>query len=120
MRKDPLLIQAIQLLSMRVAALPEFGALFSESSCLDGEEREIIGYCEAFISMFPKDPLSIDLKKVYIPALVKIGLAKWRRTELTHLGGKLANKETEEILLTEAENPPEVSYADSKDSETET
>ena len=118
MRKDPLLIQAIQLLSMRVAALPGFGALFSESSCLDGEEREIIGYCEAFISMFPKDPLSIELKKLYIPALIRIGLFKWRRTELTHLGGKLANKETESVDITKADMPPEVEYIEPSEAPT--
>jgi len=118
MRKDPLLIQAIQLLSMRVAALPKFGALFSESSCLDGEEREIIGYCEAFISMFPKDPLSLELKKLYIPALIRIGLFKWRRTELTHLGGKLANKETESVDITTADIPPEVEYIDTTENPT--
>jgi len=115
MRKDPLLIQAIQLLSMRVGGLPVFGELFSESSCLNYEEREIIGYCEAFISMFPKDPLSKEIKKKYIPALTRIGLAKWRRTELTHLGGKLANKETEEVDISKADQPPEVEYIEPTD-----
>ena len=115
MRKDPLLIQAIQFLSMRVAALGKFGESFSLTSCLDGEEREIIGYCEAFISMFPKDPLSIELKKLYIPALIRIGLFKWRRTELTHLGGKLADKETESVDITKADMPPEVEYIESTD-----
>ena len=118
MRKDPLLIQAIQLLSMRVGGLPIFGELFSESSCLNYEEREIIGYCEAFISMFPKDPLSRELKELYIPALTRIGLFKWRRTELTHLGGKLANKETDLVDIEKADAPPKVEYIDTTESPT--
>ena len=120
MRKDPLLIQAIQLLSMRIGALPDFGELFSRTSCLNEEEREIIGYCEAFISMFGKErSFSKTLREKYIPALEKIGVAKWRRTELTHLGGRLANKETEEIELTEGEEPPEVVYAEPTDANTQ-
>lgn len=120
MRKDPLLIQAIQLLSMRVGALDDIGALFSKTSCLNEEERTIIGYCEAFISMFGTDrAFSKTLKQKYIPALEMIGVAKWRRTELTHLGGRLANKETEDINLSDSDIPPEAVYAEPTETDTD-
>lgn len=90
---DPLLLQAIKLLSMRVAILEPF---YHETACLNPAEREIIGYAEAYIELFGEnDPLSIMLRVSFIPALKKIGVAKWPRLELTDLGFAISDRDTE-------------------------
>lgn len=96
MVKD-LLLQTLKLLSQRIAKLEPF---LNETACLNPQEREIIGYCKAYISIYgEEDPLSVAFKERFIPALRYIGFAKWRRTELTDLGFKIAYKDTEEIDL---------------------
>lgn len=75
---------------------------FNQTACLHPQEREIIGYCEAYISMFgEKDEFAKYLKKKVIPALQKIGIARWPRTELTDLGLAISAKDTEEVDMTE-------------------
>lgn len=94
MVKDSLLLQTVKLLSQRLAIIEPF---FNETSCLHPEEREVIGYCQAYIEMFGKDTFTRFLKKRAIPALQKIGIARWPRTELTDLGLRISNKDTESV-----------------------
>jgi len=95
MVKDTLLLQAIKLLSQRLAIIEPF---FNETACLHPEERETVGYCEAYIMMFgEEDKFAEWLKEKAIPALQKIGISRWPRTELTDLGLRISNKDTEEV-----------------------
>lgn len=95
MKSDPLLLQAIKLLSQRLAILQPF---YSKTSCMHPQERETLGYCYAYIEMFgTEDPLSTLLESLFIPALRKIGIAKWPRLELTDLGFGISNKDSEEV-----------------------
>jgi len=73
---------------------------FTLTSCMNPEEREIIGYCYAYIELFgSKDPFSKLLLKKYIPALAKIGIARWNRSEFSDLGFRLAYKGVKDVRL---------------------
>lgn len=98
---DPLLLQAIKLLSMRVAIIEPF---YHETACINPAEREIIGYAKAYIELFGEsDPVSIMLEEYFIPALKKIGIAKWPRLELTDLGFAISDKDTTTVDISEEE-----------------
>lgn len=108
MVKDSLLLQTIKLLSQRLAIIEPF---FNQTACLHPEEREIVGYCQAYIEMFgDKDNFAKFLKTKAIPALQKIGISRWPRTELTDLGLRISNKDTEEVDISYLD--PEVEEAD--------
>lgn len=95
MVKDSLLLQTVKLLSQRLAAIEPF---FNQTACLHAEEREIIGYCEAYVTLFgKKDEFARYLKDKVMPALQKIGISRWPRTELTDLGLRISNKDTEDV-----------------------
>lgn len=97
MVKDTLLLDLRKLLSQRLAKVEPF---LRDTSCMHPEEREILGYIEAYVRIFPNDPFSKYLKETILPAIEAIGMSKWARTELTDLGLRLADKETtkEEIV----------------------
>ena len=96
--RDNLLIQTIKLLSQRVAMLEPF---FNITACLNPEERQLIGYCEAYRIMFGDQDKEFSqfLQEKAIPMLEKIGISRWPRTELTDLGLKISNKDEEEVSL---------------------
>ena len=95
MARDTLLLQTIKLLSQRLAILEPF---FNQTACLHPQEREIVGYCEAYRTIFgSKDNFAKFLKDKAIPALQKIGISRWPRTELTDLGLRISNKDTETV-----------------------
>ena len=97
MVKDSLLLQTIKLLSQRLAIIEPF---FNQTACLHPQEREIVGYCEAYIEIFgDNDNFSKFLKEKAIPALQKIGISRWHRTELTDLGLRISNKDMQDVEL---------------------
>lgn len=99
MPKDLLLLQTIKLLSQRLSILEPF---YGKTSCLHPEEREIVGFCEAYITMFGEETgFSKFLREKAIPALEKIGMARWPRTELTDLGLRIANRDEKEEDMSE-------------------
>jgi len=104
MVKDALLLQTVKLLSQRLAIIEPF---FNQTSCLHPEEREIIGYSQAYIEMFGKNDFSKFLEEQAIPALQKIGIARWPRTELTDLGLRISNRDTKTIDMSLAFPEPE-------------
>lgn len=112
MVKDSLLLQTIKLLSQRLAMLEPF---FNKTACLNPEERELIGYCAAYCEMFKdSDPEFIEyLQQKVIPALTKIGIARWPRTELTDLGLRISNRDEETITLDE--ESPTLDMAEEED-----
>ena len=113
MVKDSLLLQTIKLLSQRLAMIEPF---FNQTACLHPEEREIIGYCEAYIEMFgEKDEFARFLKDKAIPALQKIGISRWPRTELTDLGLRISNKDMQDVELTYLDN---IDFEKKEDKET--
>jgi len=95
MTKDILLLQAIKLLSQRLAMIEPF---FNKTACLHPQEREIVGYCEAYRTIFGKgDDFAKFLKDKAMPALQQIGISRWPRTELTDLGLRISNRDTESV-----------------------
>lgn len=101
---DSLLMQAIKLLSMRVAILEPF---YSATSCMHVDERELIGYMASYIEMFGEDnELSLIFKHIFIPAVRKIGIARWPRLELTDLGFAISNKDSAEYDISSEEAVP--------------
>lgn len=47
--------------------------------------------------MFGEDKFTKFLKEKAIPALQKIGISRWPRTELTDLGLRISNKDTQDV-----------------------
>lgn len=94
MVKDTLLLDLKKLLSQRLAKVEPF---MIDTSCMHPDQREIIGYMEAYVRIFGEEG---DFSKFLIdkakPAIEAIGLSKWPRTELTDLGLRIADKETTE------------------------
>ena len=86
------MLRALKLLSQRVVAVKPFMGLVA---CMNAEEREIIGHCFAYIELFGDEDKEFTeyLKNKIVPAITKLGHAKWGRTELTDLGFVLGNKD---------------------------
>ena len=92
-RRDTFLLQAIKLLSQRVAVIEP---TYNLTACLNPAERELIGYLKAYMVFFPEDKeFNTWLKEKVIPMLVQIGISKWPRTELTDLGLRISNVDEE-------------------------
>jgi len=105
-RRDPLLLQAIRLLSQSVAKNEPF---YTETSCLNPPERELLGYIKAYKILFGENETIARFGK----ALKFIGIAKWPRTELTDLGLNIGSGDTEtETFETPIESMEEEQYSE--------
>lgn len=98
MARSDLLLRTLKLLSQRAGEIQPF---LAETGCLNPEEREIIGLCEAYKVLIhgdnketpKKDDFWLFLENQVIPAMQKIDMSKWARTELSDLGFIIGNKD---------------------------
>lgn len=105
MVRDSLFMQTVKLLAQRLGVLDEF---YTETACLHPSERELVGYCFAYMTLFgEKDEFSVFLKDFAVPALKKIGISRWPRTEMTDLGLRISDRDEESITLVSAEEEEE-------------
>lgn len=78
--------EAIKLLSQRIVSnldkIPE-GEIFQKTSCMNPDDAELLGFILAIKQLRPEK--AERLKKI-ITLLETIGIAKWQKGELTHLG----------------------------------
>ena len=73
-------------MSEKIGALKQFKDL-QESACVHVEQRELIAWCHAYGIINPQDKGFKDfLEKIAIPVLVRVGRAKWYRSEVSDLG----------------------------------
>jgi len=101
MPKRDITFEIIRLLSQQIVSdstkYPE-GALIQKTSCMNPEDAEMIGLLEAS-KVFIKDKETIDLFDMLENFLEKIGLSRWVKGELTHLGFRAGLKYHENIDL---------------------
>lgn len=91
-KMDNYLIQATSLLSQHLSQLKPEGELFKLTSCLNYEEREIIGILTGIMPLIPEGKNKQLIKTVIIPYFEALGIAKWQRTELTDLGLRVGQR----------------------------
>ncbi len=64
-----------------------------DTACVHVEQREEIAFCEIYKLINPEDKEFNDfLNVVAIPALVKLGQARWYRDTITDLGFALSGR----------------------------
>ena len=79
-------------MSEDIGVLERFKDL-QESACVHVEERELIAWCHAYGIINPQDKGFKDfLEKIAIPVLVRVGRAKWYRSEVSDLGLALSTR----------------------------
>lgn len=91
-KMDNYLIQATSLLSQHLSQLKPEGDLFKLTSCLNFEEREIIGILTGIMPMLPDGKEKDLIKNMIIPFFEAVGISKWNRTELTDLGLRVGQR----------------------------
>lgn len=90
--KDAFFIQAYNLLSQRLANVdPDY----KDSACLHPDEAEMIGFIKAYVILEKEsDPKFCTwLETKALPAIRKIGEARWPRSELTNLGLRIGSRD---------------------------
>ena len=88
-----LIFETQRLLSATIGAQHPF---YRQTACMDAEYREYLAYCEIIKLFYPNNKrLTELLDKKLIPALEKIGIARWTRTEITDLGFKVGQERTD-------------------------
>ncbi len=71
-------------MSQKVGGIIPF---LKDTACVHLEQREMIAYCDAFIILFPEQKgFNRFLEKKATPALLRIGLGRWYRDQITDLG----------------------------------
>ena len=82
-----LIFETQRLLSTRIGAQYPF---YKKTACLDDDIRELIAYCEIVKIFVPNNPrLKKLIDEKLVPALETLGVARWKRTEITDLGLKI-------------------------------
>jgi predicted RNA-binding protein len=81
-----LIFETQRLLSAKIGAEYPF---YKKTACLDDEIRELIAYCEIVKIFINNERLRKLIDEKLVPALEKIGIARWKRTEITDLGLKI-------------------------------
>jgi len=104
MPKRDITFEIIRLLSQRIVSdsekYPE-GALIQKTSCMNPEDAEIIGMLEASKMFLQDDKETVGIINMLEDFLEKIGLSRWVKGELTHLGFRAGLKYQENISLAE-------------------
>jgi hypothetical protein len=97
-----LTFQALKLLAQYIVSnptkIPE-GQIFQKTSCMNQEEAEIIGVIEAakvFLDKPEDQEVIKELNKVQ-DYFEKLGISKWFKGELTHLGFRAGTRYEEKI-----------------------
>jgi len=104
-----LIFETQRLLSAKIGAQHPF---YKQTACLDDDIREIIAYCEIVKIFLPNNErLRKLIDEKIVPALEKIGIARWKRTEITDLGLKIGY-EASTISLKYLERAKEEAEAD--------
>lgn len=81
--------------------------ILRETSCMNPEDAELIGFCFALKQRSEKrNPKRAErLKNEIIPMLETIAMSKWVKGEVTHLGFRLGHRNKRTVdLSSDAEN----------------
>jgi hypothetical protein len=89
--------QATNLLAQQLAAL-KGEEIYAETSCMNPEQRQLIGILRGLEQVIPKAKAPIT--KI-IPLISMIGKANWERSELTDLGLRVGQRNYDEVTDTE-------------------
>jgi hypothetical protein len=104
MPKRDITFEIIRLLSQQIVSddvkYPE-GQLIQKTSCMNPDDAEMIGLLEASKVFIQEDKETIELFDMLENFLEKIGLSRWIKGELTHLGFRAGLKYHENIDLTQ-------------------
>lgn len=75
--------------------------ILAETSCMNPEDAEIIGYCFAMLPRMEKrNPgRAKRFREEIIPMLETIAMSKWIKGEVTHLGLRLGHRNKREVDL---------------------
>jgi hypothetical protein len=91
MPKRDITFEIIRLLSQKIVSddikYPE-GKIIQKTSCMNPEDAEMIGFLEAIKIFLPETEYKDELELINkIQAFMeKVGLSRWQKGELTHLG----------------------------------
>jgi len=74
-------------------------AFMKDTACVHVEQREEIAFCEIYKLINPDDmDFAKFLDGVAIPALVKLGQARWYRDTITDLGFALSGRKVSRVM----------------------
>lgn len=90
-------IQSTNLLAQQLSAL-KGEEIYQETSCMNPEQRQLIGILRGIQAVSPKTKNKID--KI-LPLIAMIGKANWERSELTDLGLRVGQRSQDVISDTE-------------------
>jgi len=106
-------LEALKLLSQIISDIDEHREIFQKTSCLNQSEAKVVStllWLTPFIAA--KNPnLANRLKNQIIPLFEYLGIAKWNRDPLTHLGFRVGLKHIGEISLAPDKNVQTVDEA---------
>lgn len=97
-----LTFQALKLLAQYIVSndkkIPE-GELFKLTSCMNPDDAEMVGMLHAVAKYFLEDEpeLQKEFQTVYIPFFEEIGISKWVKGELSHLGFRAGTRYEEQV-----------------------
>lgn len=82
-------------------SLSSLEPVLKETSCMNPEDAELIGLCMSIIPIIKeRNPERAEiLEKKIIPMLETIGMGKWIKGEVTHLGLRLGHRDKRNIDL---------------------
>lgn len=70
-----------------------------DTACVHLDEREIIAWCKIYGMVNPDDKeFNGFLESVVVPALIKLGRARWYRDTLTDLAFALSGRERKKVV----------------------
>jgi hypothetical protein len=100
MPKRDITFEIIRLLSQQIVSdkvkYPE-GELIQKTSCMNPEDAEMIGLLEASKVFVQEDKETVEWFDLLESFLEKVGLSRWVKGELTHLGFRAGLKYHENI-----------------------
>jgi hypothetical protein len=92
-------VQSTNLLAQQLAHL-NGEEIYQLTSCMAPDIRELIGVLEGLKLVAPQSKVPIDK---LLPLISMIGKAKWERSELTDLGLRVGQRNTDTVTNTEIE-----------------
>jgi len=98
-RRD-LTFEAIKLLSQRIVSNPDKipeGGILQKTSCMNPEDAELVGLIEMMKVHVPRDSDRYKRLDALSKRFEIIGLSKWVKGELTHLGFRAGLRYQENI-----------------------
>jgi hypothetical protein len=82
--------------------------VLAQTSCMNPEDAEIIGFCLAILPRMEKrnKERAKRMREELLPMLETIGMSKWMKGEVTHLALRLGHRNKHQIdLSSDTEEP---------------